>query len=82
MMSTKKILITGLCNAATEESIRAWLGHFGPVERVDIVRDGSANDPVALVEMSIGDGAAAYLVSRLTDYWHDGKLVNARLLNH
>lgn len=81
-MTTKKILITGLGGAASEEGIRFWLGRFGPIERVDIVRDGSPGDPVALIEMAIGDGAAAYLVSRLTDYWHEGKLVNARLMQH
>lgn len=81
-MTTKKILITGLAREATEESIAAWLGHFGPVKGVEIIRDGNAEAPVALVEMDIDDGAAAYLVSRLTDYWHEGQLVNARLLRH
>lgn len=81
-MTTKKFLIMGLGPDSTEENIRAWLGHFGPVVLVDIIRDGDAADPVTFVEMEIGDGAAARLVSRLTDYWHDGKLVNARLLHH
>jgi len=81
-MTTKRIMLTGLGAAATEESIRAWLGCFGPVLRIDIIRDGDADSPVALVEMEIGDGAAASLVFRLSDYWHEGKLVNARLLIH
>jgi hypothetical protein len=81
-MTTKKILITGIGAAASEESIRSWLVHFGPVLRVEIIRDGDAADPVALAEMEIGDGAAAHLVSRLSDYWHEGKLINARLLHH
>lgn len=81
-MTTKKILITGLGAAANEESIRSWLGQFGPVVRVDIIRDGEAADPVAFVEIEIGNEEAAHLVSRLTDYWHEGKLVNARLLHH
>jgi hypothetical protein len=81
-MTTKKFLIMGLGGTATEESVRSWLSHFGPVVRVDIIRDGNANDPVAFVEMEIGDEAAAHLVSRLSDYWHEGKLVNARLLHH
>jgi hypothetical protein len=81
-MTTKKFLISGLGANATEESIRSWLGHFGPVTGVEIIRDGDAEDPVALVEMDIGDGAAGYLLSHLTDYWHEGKLVNARRLHH
>ena len=81
-MTTKKFLITGLGTAANEDSIRSWLGHFGPVVLVDIIRDGDAADPITFVEMEISDAAAAHLVSRLSDYWHDGKLVNARLLHH
>lgn len=81
-MTTKKFLIMGLGPDSTEESIRRWLGHFGPVVLVDIIRDGDAADPVTFVEMAIGDAAAAHLVSRLSDYWHEGKLINARLLHH
>lgn len=81
-MTTKKILITGLRAGATEASIQSWLGRFGPVVQVDIIREGSAADPFALVEMDIGDGVAAYLVSRLSNYWHEGAVVNARLLHH
>lgn len=81
-MTTKKFLIMGLGADSTEESIRTWLGHFGPVLRVDIIRDGDAADPVAFLEMEIDDEAAGHLVSRLSDYWHEGKLVNARLLHH
>ena len=81
-MTTKKILITGLGAAATEESIRSWLGRFGQVVRVDIIRDGDADRPIAVVEMEIGEGAAAYLAFRLSDYGHDGDQVKARLLHH
>lgn len=81
-MTIKKILITGLGANAAEDDIRSWLGRFGPIERVYIIREGNNFDPVALVEMTIGDAAAAYMLSRLSDYWHDGKLVNARLLHH
>lgn len=81
-MDTKKILITGLGLTATEEGIHAWLSHFGPIEHIEIIRDGNPDEPVVLLEMNIGDGATGYLLSHLTDYWHDGKLVNARLLHH
>lgn len=81
-MTTKKFLIMGLGADSTEESIRTWLSRFGQVERVEIVRDGNPDDPVALVEMSIGDGAAAYLLSQLTDSWHEGKRVTAQRLHH
>lgn len=81
-MSTKKILITGIGVNATEQGIRSLLGQFGPVERIDIIRETSPEEPLALVEMNIGDGASAPLVSRLTDYWHDGSLVSAYRLIH
>lgn len=81
-MTTKKILITGLGATATEEGIHAWLSRFGKIEHVEIIRDGNPDDPVVLLEMAISDGAAAYLLSHLTDYWHEGKLVSARLLHH
>lgn len=81
-MTTKKFLIMGLGADSSEESIRSLLSRFGPVERVEIIRDGNPDDPIALVKMSIGDGAAGYLVSQLSDYWHEGKLVSARLLHH
>ena len=81
-MTTKKILITGLGAAATEESIRSWLSRFGPVVRVDIIRDGDAAKPLAVVEMDIGEGAAAYLASRLSNCWYEGAIVGARLLHH
>ena len=81
-MTTKKFLITGLGFAATEEGLLAWLSHFGQIERVQVIRDGNPDEPVALVEMTISDGAAGYLLSHLTDYWHEGKLVSARLLHH
>jgi hypothetical protein len=81
-MTTQKILLTGLSAATTEKNILAWLGQFGPVQQVDIIRDGDADHPVVIVEMGIGSEVAANLVSRLNDYWHEGNLVSARLLHH
>lgn len=72
-----KILITGIGAQATEQGIRTLLCRFGAVERIDIIREGSASDPVAFVEMNLGDGVAAHLVSRLTRYWHEGALISA-----
>ena len=79
---TKKILITGLGAGVTEEGVRSLLGRFGTVVQVDIIREGSADKPLALVEMCIGNGSAAYLVTRLSNYWHEGSSVSARLLHH
>ena len=81
-MTTKTILAMGLGSGVTEAGIRSWHGRFGPVVRVDIIREGNAANPVALVEMAIGDGVAAYLASRLSKYWHDGAVVNAWPLMH
>jgi len=81
-MTTQKILLTSLGASTTEESILAWLGQFGSVLQVDIIRDGDANHPVVIAEMSIDAEVAANLVFRLSDYWHEGNLVSARLLHH
>jgi len=81
-MSTKKFLLVGIGADSTEESIATWMSRFGPIQHVKIIRDGDPNDPVALLEMAIGDGAAAYLLSHLAGYWHEGRLLTARLLHH
>ncbi len=81
-MTTKRILITGLGTDASEQGIRSLLGQFGPVKRVEIIRQGNPDEPVALVEMHIGDGMVAHLESRLAGYWHEGSLISACLLMH
>ena len=78
----KKILLIGLNTAATAAGVRSWLSGFGAVLRVDLVREGNAQAPVAVVEMDISDGQAFLIVSRINGYWHEGSLVSARLLPH
>lgn len=78
----KKILLMGLSPTATEAGIRSWLNGFGPVRNVEFVREEDAKAPVAIVEMDITDGLAAFIVSRIQHYWHDGSLLSARLLIH
>jgi hypothetical protein len=80
-VATKKILIKGLGSDASETAVRSRLDRFGPVVRVDIVREGSSAELSALVEMDIGDKAAEYLVFRLNRFWHEDAVVSARLLN-
>jgi hypothetical protein len=82
IVATKKILIMGLGADASEAAVRSRLDRFGRVVRVDIVREGSAANPSALVEMDISDKAAEYLVFRLNRFRHEDALVRARLLNH
>jgi hypothetical protein len=78
----KKILLVGLGPQATEAGICSWLSGFGPVIDVELVREGDAMAPVALIRMDIGDAEAFYIVSRISNYWHEGSLVSARLLTH
>ena len=80
-MTTKKILIKGLGAEITEAAIRSRLDRFGPVVRVEIIREASAANPSALVEMDVSDKAAEYLVFRLSSFRYDGAVVSARLLN-
>jgi hypothetical protein len=78
----KKILLMGLSATATETGIHSWLSGFGAVRKVDLVREGDATAPVAVIEMDISDGQAFLIVSRISRYWHDGSMVSARLLVH
>lgn len=81
-MATKKFAITGLGPTITKESVHVWLDGFGQVVGVEIIRDGNAAAPIALVEMDIGDVQAFRLTSRISNYWHDGYVVSACLLLH
>lgn len=78
----KKIIFTGLQPEVTEEAVRASLEKVGPVCHVSIIRDGDHNAPVVIVEMDISDIQAYQLTTRVTDYWHDGHMINARLMLH
>ncbi len=59
-MTTKKILITGISVNTTEQGLRFLLGQFCSVEQIDIICEDSREEPVALVEMNLGDGQASY----------------------
>ena len=78
----KKILLSGLAADVDEAGIRAGLEKVGPVLSVNIIRDGDAASPLAIVEMDIDDETAFRLTARVTDFWHDGHMINARLLLH
>jgi len=78
----KKIMFSGLLPDVTEEAVRKSLEKVGPVHTVSIIKDGDASAPLVIVEMDISDVQAFQLTSSVTDYWHDGHMINARLLLH
>ena len=78
----KKIMFSGLLPDVTGEAVRKSLEKVGPVHTVSIIKDGDASAPLVIVEMDISDVQAFQLTSRVTDYWHDGHMINARLLLH
>jgi hypothetical protein len=78
----KKIMFTGLGAEVTESAVRESLEKIGPVNHVDIYREGNEAAPVVVVEMAISDAEAFSLTTRVKDLWHNGHLVNARLLLH
>lgn len=80
-MTTKKLLIKGLDADATEAGIRSWLDRFGPVKRVEIIREGHPTNPSVLVEMDLDDKAAEYLVAQISCFYHSSAAVSAQLLN-
>ena len=81
-MTTKAILLTGLRSTISVDGIRDWMCEFGPVYHVEIVRGGNAAAPLAVVEMEVSEAQAFFIVSRISNYWHEGSLVSARLLFH
>lgn len=81
-LAVKKIMLTGLQPEVTEASVKASLEKFGPVIGVTICRDGDPGAPVVIVEMDISDMQAFQLTRLVTDIWHNGHMVNARLLLH
>jgi hypothetical protein len=78
----KKIMLTGLAGDVSEQRLRESLERVGPVANVTIIREGDTSAPVVVVEMDIDDEQAFRITSRVTDYWHDGHMLNARLLLH
>ena len=78
----KKIMFTGIGPEATEEAIRESLERVGPVVDVTIVRDGDPKHPYVVVTMNIDDDTAYRLTTRVTDYWHNGHMINARMMLH
>lgn len=79
----KTIMLSGLSPAVSEDGLRAALEkNFGAVAKIEIVRDGNPDQPLALVYMDIDDEAAFALQQRLSDIWHDGRRINARLMLH
>ena len=78
----KKIMLTGLAPDVDEAAIRQSLERVGPVLSVTVFRDGNPDQPWVVVEMDISDAEAYRITSRVTDFWHDGRIINARLLLH
>lgn len=78
----KKIMFTGMLPDVTEEAVKAALEKVGAVTSVSIIRDGNPEEPMVIVEMDISDMQAYQLTTRVTDYWHDGHMINARLMLH
>lgn len=76
----KTILLKGFDASVSGESVRSWMESFGPVHRVAIFREGNAAAPLAVVEMTISDPVVAYVTSRITSYWHQGRRISARRL--
>jgi len=80
LLPMKKIMFTGIDPETTEAAIRESLERVGPVVDVIIVRDGDPAHPYVVVTMNIDDDTAYRLTTRVTDYWHNGQMINARMM--
>lgn len=78
-----KMLVTGLRLGVTAQEVRQGMEKLGPVDRVEIVPTESehAKDCWAIVEMPISAEQAERITSRVTDIWHDGRMINIRVMH-
>lgn len=75
------MLLTGLPAQATEEGVAAAMRKLGPVDSVQIVREGNAETSWAVIEMPITHDEAFRLTQRVQRIWHDGQYVSLSLMN-
>ena len=78
----KKILLTGVASDVTEARVREKFASVGPVHAVDIIREGDPDRPMVIVSLDISDELAFTIISRVTNFWHEGNLITAQLLLH
>lgn len=78
-----KMLITGLRLGVTPDEVRQGMEKLGPVDKVEIVptKSDHAKDCWAIVEMPISAEKAEQIASRVTDLWHEGGMVNIRVMH-
>lgn len=78
----KKILLTGVAIDISEERVREKFASVGPVHAVEIIREGDPDHPMVIVTLDISDELAFTIVSRVTNFWHEGNLITAQLMLH
>ena len=75
-----KLLLTGLPESATEESVKQGMEMLGVVTSVELV--SKINDVWAIIEMPITPDHAFKITQQVCNIWHEGRFVSARILNH
>ena len=78
-----KLLVTGLRLGVTVDEVRLGMEKLGPVDTIEIVSSQRENekDCWAIVEMPISAEKAEQIANRVTDLWHDGAMVNIRVMH-
>ena len=75
-----KLLLTGLSESATEESVNQGMEKLGVVTSVQLL--SKSGDVWAIVEMPITPEQAFKISQQVCNIWHQGRFVSARILNH
>jgi RNA recognition motif-containing protein len=72
-----RILIGNLPVDVTEEELAESLRKVAPVGRVTLVREGDADDPLAVIEIALSREDADALARRIDGLIHEGKPLTA-----
>jgi hypothetical protein len=75
-----KILFTGGYTDISEQYGREKFERLSPIQEFQTIRDGDAQHPYVLLMIEISDELAYRIKGRLTDNYHKGHMIHARLL--
>jgi hypothetical protein len=70
-----RIMIENLRQDVSEDEIRAALSPFAPVEKIALIKEGSA--PLAVIAMEMTRGQAEALAIRIDGLIHEGRELRA-----
>lgn len=68
-----QVILRGLNEQASEQSLTSWLSPFFHVQRVKMIREGARDSPWALIEVADSYERVWSTCQRLRGVFHEGK---------